>query len=54
MEAGQAALAAPVAASVLVLSGATREYNPDTFTPRPDRVFGDLGAAVTWILEEQS
>lgn len=49
-----AGLAAPVAASVLVLSGATREYNPDTFTPRPDRVFGDLGAAVTWILEEQS
>jgi D-glycero-D-manno-heptose 1,7-bisphosphate phosphatase len=49
-----AGLAAPVGAAVLVLSGATREYNADTFTPTPHRVFGDLGAAVTWVLEEQS
>lgn len=40
-----------VGAKVLVLSGATKEYNAGDMNPEPDYVFNDLGIAVDWVLE---
>jgi len=44
--------AAPVGASILVLSGATRAYHPDTFKPAPQYVFATLQDAVDRIIED--
>lgn len=44
--------AAGVGATVLVLSGATKIGEEAGLDPPPDQVFPDLGAAVSWILEE--
>lgn len=46
-----AGCAAGVAASLLVLSGAHRQYAAGDMTPAPDHVFPDLGSAVKWVLE---
>ncbi|MGO8671830.1 MAG: D-glycero-alpha-D-manno-heptose-1,7-bisphosphate 7-phosphatase [Capsulimonadaceae bacterium] len=47
-----AGFAAGVAATLLVLSGATRAYQDGAMVPAPDHVFDDLGAAVDWILSQ--
>ena len=47
-----AGIAAPVGATVLVLSGATRAYHPDTFKPAPQHVFATLQDAVDRIIED--
>jgi len=43
---------AGVGATILVLSGATKSYDEETFRPAPDRVFPTLGSAVDWVLGE--
>lgn len=45
-----AAEAAGVDCKILVLSGATKEYQKGKFERDPDRVFQDLLAAVNWLL----
>jgi len=47
-----AGIAAPVGAAILVLSGATRAYHPDTFKPAPQHVFATLQDAVDRIIED--
>jgi D-glycero-D-manno-heptose 1,7-bisphosphate phosphatase len=44
--------AAGVSATILVLSGAIREYVAGTMSPAPDHVFRDLASAVDWILKK--